>query len=70
MFPMSREKLIQQIKDCGQSIIDNAEKIQNNFEYACNDLIITIDINPRAAPVIAVKREYIPENYIVKLKEQ
>ena len=28
---MTREDIIQNIKDCGQSLIDNAENITNNY---------------------------------------
>ena len=31
-----KEKLIQNIKDCGQSLIDNAEKIANDYKYNTN----------------------------------
>lgn len=29
-----REEIIQNIKDCGQALIDNAENIVSNYKYA------------------------------------
>ena len=59
-----KEEIIQNIKDCGQSLIDNAEKIVNDFKYS-TDLTITCypcekDIYPR----IVVESEFVPEKTI------
>lgn len=59
-----KEELIQNIKDCGQSLIDNAEKMIGDYEYP-NGLIITCYVDERdKAPYISVDRHFIPENFI------
>ena len=59
-----KEELIQNIKDCGQSLIDNAEKMVSDYEYPC-DLIITCYVDERdRSPYISIDRYIIPENFI------
>lgn len=61
---ITREELIQNIKDCGQSLIDNAEKIVADYKYMA-DLTITCYVNETdRAPYINVSTEFIPENWI------
>lgn len=64
-----REKLIQNIKDCGQSLIDNAESLVN-YEYL-RDITITCYVNERdEAPYISVDTSIYPEKMIKReLKE-
>lgn len=63
-----KEELIQNIKDCGQSLIDNAEKMIGGYEYPTN-LIITCYVDERdGAPYISVDRHFIPENFIERYK--
>ncbi len=55
-------RLIQQIKDCGQSVINNAESIVGNYDYQ-TDLSIHITIPMRGAmPEINVDTTFIPED--------
>ena len=59
-----KEELIQNIKDCGQSLIDNAEKMIGDYEYPC-DLIITCYVDERdRSPYISIDRHIIPEKVI------
>ena len=59
-----REEIIQNIKDIGQSIIDNAEKIANNYKYV-SDLTITCHpLDRDCAAYIVVTTEFAPEKYI------
>lgn len=59
-----KEELIQNIKDCGQSLIDNAEKMVGDYEYP-SDLIITCYVDEKdRAPYISIDRCIIPENFI------
>lgn len=66
-----REKVIQNIKDAGQSLIDNAEKIVNDYKYTLND---GIDINIynissiTESPYIRVDTSFYPEKYIERDK--
>ena len=57
---MKREDRIQQIKDCGQSIVDHAESIYG--DYPCSTsltVVIAMDVNK--PPVITVNREFYSE---------
>lgn len=57
---MTREQRIQQIKDCGQSIIDNAESIYGNFEYPASlEIVVSMPINK--FPIITAKRDFYSE---------
>ena len=50
---VTREDQVQQIKDCGQSIVDHAESIYG--DYLCSaslTVVITMDVNE--PPVITV----------------
>lgn len=67
---MRRKELIQRIKDCGQSIIDNAEKIYGDYEYSLGLTIICHpfgDIINQDAPRIVIEREFTPEKFIERL---
>ena len=60
----TREEIIQNIKDCGQSLIDNAEKIVCDYKFT-TDLTITCYVNERDnAPYINISTEFLPENFI------
>ena len=60
----SREELIQNIKDCGQSLIDNAENIVSNYKYL-GEITITCFPNDRDEAVhIEVTNDFYPENYV------
>ena len=59
----TREKRIQQIKDCGQSIIDNAERIYGDYKYSRGlEIVVRLDVNE--VPTITVLREFLPERFI------
>lgn len=60
----SKEEIIQNIKDIGQSLIDNAEKIANNYKYLA-DLTITCYPGARDEyPRIVVETEFVPEKIV------
>ena len=64
----SREEVIQNIKDCGQSLIDNAEKIVNDYKYT-RRFTITCYVDERdQAPYISVDSSFYPERLIERLK--
>jgi hypothetical protein len=59
-----KEELIQNIKDCGQSLIDNAEKIVNDYKFT-RDIVITCYVSVRdEAPYISVDSSFVPEKFI------
>ena len=63
-----REEIIQNVKDCGQSLIDNAEKIVSDYKYA-KDFTITCYVNERdAAPYISVDADFYPEKFVERYK--
>ena len=61
---MNHEDFVEQVKSCGRSIIDNAEKIYNSFEYSTAGVQIMIEISARAVPEITVIKKFLPEDYI------
>lgn len=66
---MTREELIQNIKDCGQSIIDNAENIFGDYTYGSGLTITCCPFNNNCeAPRIVVERIFIPENIVERYK--
>ena len=61
---MSREEIIQNIKDCGQSLIDNAESMVGNYKYL-GEVTITCYVSERDEVAhIKVTNDIYPENYI------
>ena len=61
----TQEDIIQNIKDCGQALIDNAESIVGNYRYRCYGLTITCHVDEcDREPYIDVYTEFIPENFI------
>lgn len=58
------EEIIQNIKDCGQALIDNAENIANDYKYM-SDLIITcyVAVKDEATHVV-VEQKFYPEDTI------
>ena len=58
-----KERIIQNIKDCGQSLIDNAENIAG-YEYI-RDITITCYVDQRdEGPYIDVDISFYPEKFI------
>ena len=69
MKRLKDEIIIQNIKDCGQSLIDNAEKILNDYKYR-QGLVITCYVDEYdRAPYISVSEEFIPENTIKRFED-
>lgn len=64
---MTREEYIEMIKACGQSVIDNAEKIYNNFQYPTAGVTITIDIDNHSVPEITVNKAFLPESFMKRI---
>ena len=62
------EKLVQNIKDIGQSLIDNAEKIANDFKYPTDLTIICYPCEKDDFPHIVVEQEFVPEKIVERYK--
>lgn len=60
------EERIQQIKDCGQSVIDNAESIYGAYKYP-QGVKITINLPCDAMPGITVEKEFTPEGIVERM---
>lgn len=58
------EEIIQHIKDIGQSLIDNAEKIANDFKFHTDLTITCYPCEAEQYPRIIVETEFIPEKII------
>lgn len=66
-----REDLIQNIKDCGQSLIDNAEKIAADYKYRCGGMVISCYVDEEdRAPSISFTTELIPERWIDRIAQK
>ena len=64
----TREEIIQNIKDCGQSLIDNAENIVNECKYL-SGLRITCYVDKHEnAPYINIDTDIVPEKFIERIK--
>jgi hypothetical protein len=60
----NKEQIIQNIKDCGQSLIDNAENIVNCYKYATG-FTITLSVDERdESPYISVNTTFNPEQFV------
>ncbi len=69
MPKLNDEQLIQNIKDFGQSLIDNAEKIVNNYKYRQGITITCYVDEYERAPYISVDTEFVPENIIKRFDD-
>lgn len=56
-------KFVQLIKDCGQSLIDNAETMVD-YKYLKDIVITCYIIDDEVTPYIKVDTEYYPEDFI------
>lgn len=64
------DNVIQNIKDCGQSLIDNAERIANDYKYSKNIRITCYVDSSEQHPYINVDHEFIPEQFMERLMEE
>ncbi len=65
----NRERVIQNIKDCGQSLIDNAESIVDRYKYRCATVITCYVDGDDRAPYISIDTEIIPEKFVERVRE-
>lgn len=65
----TREQIMQNIKDCGQSLIDNAENMVGDYKFF-RDITITCYVNESGeAPYVSIDTSFIPENFIKRIEE-
>lgn len=60
----TKQEIIQNIKDCGQSLIDNAENIANNYKYMTSLRITCYVDEHNEPPYISVDTDFVPEHFI------
>ena len=66
----TREQIIQNIKDCGQSLIDNAENMAGDYKFF-RDITITCYVNESdGTPYVSIDTSFIPENFIKRIQEE
>ena len=65
---MTREDVIAQVRQIGESIIKNAEDIVGKPDYAIFPLRIIGEVYWDQHPVIRIEREFAPERYIEEQK--
>lgn len=66
---LTREQVIQNIKDCGQSLIDNAENMVGDYKFF-RDITITCHVNESdEAPYVNIDTSFVPENFIERIQE-
>ena len=58
------ERIVEYIKACGQSLIDNSEIIAGGYRFQTGDLEIQITINDEEAPNIQIIQRLIPEQIV------
>lgn len=59
-----KERIIQNIKDCGQSLMDNAENIVSGYKYARRFTITCYVDEKGEAPYINIDTDFYPEKFI------
>ena len=64
----NNETLIQNIKDIGQSLIDNADKIANDFKYHADLTITCYPCERDDYPHIVVETKFVPEKIVERYK--
>lgn len=65
---LTREQIIQNIKDCGQSLIDNAENMVGDYKFF-RDITITCYANEsNEPPYISIDTSFVPESFIERRK--
>lgn len=67
-YKEEKEELIEHIKSCGQSIIDNAEKIVGDYKFDAGTYIELHVGKCDELPYISVKKDFIPERFVEKEK--
>lgn len=60
----SKEEVIQHIKDCGQSLIDNAEKMVDGYKYSSGLVITCYPMDYDEGPHILVEHTLYPEKFV------
>lgn len=65
-----KHDIVQNIKDCGQSLIENTEKIAGNLPTYTTDLSLTCYPNEGDRAIyINVSYDFIPEEFVERCKE-
>ena len=68
MRRLKDETIIQNIKDVGQALIENAEKIVNDYKYRERIYITCYVDEYESAPYISVNVDFVPENTVKRFE--
>jgi len=60
-------KAVQYVKDCGQELIDSAEKIVGGYEVQTGTVEIQISIDPQGGPCIKISNEAFPRQTVRRI---
>ena len=63
------EIIIQNIKDAGQSLIDNAEKIVSAYKYRQGIYITCYVDEYEKSPYISINVDFVPENTVKRFED-
>ena len=69
MSGLKDETIIQNIKDVGQALIDNAEKIVMDHPYRQGITITCYVDEVDCPPYISIDTEFVPENIIQRFED-
>ena len=64
------DQMVEWLKDCGKSIIDNAETIVGGYQYQTGDLDVMITLNDTDAPTISVNQQFVPEMLVERARRR
>lgn len=67
---IAKEQLVQNIKDIGQSLIDNAETIAGSYRYTSEILITCHPESYDTCPYINVSTDFVPERFIEEYRSE
>lgn len=57
---LAQERIVEQIRTCGQALIDNADIIAGGYEYQTDPLEIRVLIEEESTPMISVNQNFFP----------
>lgn len=66
---LTKEQLIQNIKDIGQSLIDHAETIAGDYKYSTEISITCYPESSDNCPYITVATDFVPERFVERIQE-
>lgn len=67
----TKEDLVQEVKNCGESIIKNADSIVGDERYFLKAIVqFVVQRNADGLATVQISREFIPENVIEQISKE